>query len=427
MVIHTVERGDTLFSIARRYQVPVQQLIQYNGLQNADRLVVGQTIVILYPKNLYTVQAGDSLYGIAQKYKIPLNELYRNNPGSIERAYIYPGQQLVISFSQQKLGSMDVLGYAYPDVNRRLLKNTLPFMSYLMPFTYEIEEDGELSEMEDEELIEMAKETDVAPLMHLSNLREPIGFDSDLAHLVLTNRRIQERLIEETLETIQEKGYVGLDIDFENLYAADKKLFADFVGRMRGQLNPAGYEVFAALAAKTSDDQKGLLLEGHDYQAVGEAANGVLLMTYEWGYRYGPPMAVAPVGNVREVLDYAVTRIQPEKIFMGIPNYGYDWPLPYVQGVTAAKSISNVRAVQIAAEYGVQIEYSSTAQAPHFRYQDGSAEHEVWFEDAKSIRTKLELVAEYGLRGAGYWNLMRPFPENWSVLNALYRIEQLGF
>ena len=98
-----------------------------------------------------------------------------------------------------------------------------------------------------------------------------------------------------------------------------------------------------------------------------------------------------------------------------------------MQGVTAAKSISNVRAVQIAAEYGVQIEYSSTAQAPHFRYQDGSAEHEVWFEDAKSIRTKLELVAEYGLRGAGYWNLMRPFPENWSVLNALYRIEQPGF
>ena len=48
--------------------------------------------------------------------------------------------------------------------------------------------------------------------------------------------------------------------------------------------------------------------------------------------------------------------------------------------------------------------------------------HEVWFEDARSIRAKLALVTEFGFLGIGYWNLMRPFPQNWLVLNALYRI-----
>ena len=53
---------------------------------------------------------------------------------------------------------------------------------------------------------------------------------------------------------------------------------------------------------------------------------------------------------------------------------------------------------------------------------ENGQEHEVWFEDARSIRAKLDLAQEYGLYGVGYWNLMRPFPQNWLVLNALYNI-----
>jgi spore germination protein len=146
-------------------------------------------------------------------------------------------------------------------------------------------------------------------------------------------------------------------------------------------------------------------------------------MTYEWGYTYGPPMAVAPIPNIRAVLNYAVTQIARNKIYMGMPNYGYDWPLPYIRGTTRAQSISNVEAVRLAREYNAEILYDETAQSPHFQYTNTSGElHEVWFEDARSIRAKLALVTEFGFLGIGYWNLMRPFPQNWLVLNALYRI-----
>ncbi len=108
---------------------------------------------------------------------------------------------------------------------------------------------------------------------------------------------------------------------------------------------------------------------------------------------------------------------------MGLPNYGYDWTLPYVKGESRARSISNVEAVDIARRYGAEIRYDAYAQAPHFNYraEDGKA-HEVWFEDGESIRQKLLLINEYGLKGGGYWNLMRPFPQNLAVLNALYSI-----
>ena len=133
-------------------------------------------------------------------------------------------------------------------------------------------------------------------------------------------------------------------------------------------------------------------------------------------------MAVAPLPNVRRVLDYAVTEIPPEKIYLGIPNYGYDWPLPFRQGETKARSISNQYAVEMAVAYRAAIAYDEMAQSPWFNYTRDGRAHVVWFEDARSMSAKLRLIRDYGLHGAGYWNLMRPYPQGWTVLNALYDV-----
>ncbi len=122
-------------------------------------------------------------------------------------------------------------------------------------------------------------------------------------------------------------------------------------------------------------------------------------------------------------MEYALTIIPPEKIFLGIPNYGYDWTLPYVKGESRADSISNVEAIQIAARNGAEIQYDEVSQSPWFRYTDGEErEHEVWFEDVRSIQQKFNLINEKNLRGAGYWNLMRPFQQNWSLLDYLFDV-----
>ena len=135
-------------------------------------------------------------------------------------------------------------------------------------------------------------------------------------------------------------------------------------------------------------------------------------------------MAVSPLPNVRQVLDYAVTQIPPAKILLGISNYGYDWPLPFVQGTTKAQSISNQRAIELAVQYGTVIQYDEEAQSPHFQYTDNSGlAHQVWFEDARSLSAKLRLIAEYGFMGAGIWNIMRPFSQLYLLLTSLYTIK----
>jgi spore germination protein len=259
--------------------------------------------------------------------------------------------------------------------------------------------------------------------MHLSTLTESGQFDTYRGELVLTDPAIQERLIQQILQTVLQRGYAGVDVDFEYLPGSLATAYAAFLSRLRRLLHAQGRFLWAALAPKTSATQKGLLYEGHDYPAIGAASDGVLLMTYEWGYTYGPPMAVAPLPNVRSVLDYAVTAIPASKIFLGIPNYGYDWPLPFVQGVTRAQSISNQRAIELAINHQVAIQFDPSAQSPFFHYTDqGGTVHEVWFEDARSIAAKLKLISEYGFQGAGFWNLMRPFSQTWLVLDALYTL-----
>ena len=426
MVIHVVAPGDTLFSIAEAYGVPFSLLAIDNGLSAPYRLAVGQALVVQFPRLAHTVRPGETTSAIAAQYGISLRQLLRNNPVLGGGSLIYPGQTLVIAFQGEKLGALTVNGYAYPFIGQREIQALLPYLTYLTPFTYGITSQGKLIPPDDSTLISTALQSGTAPLLHLSTLAEEGGFSNELASLVLNDMAVQDALIDNLEETVLERGYQGLDVDFEFVFPQDAGAYADFLGRLTAHFNPMGYPVIAALAPKTSADQKGQLYEGHNYRAIGEAVNRAFLMTYEWGYTYGPPMAVAPLPNVQQVVEYALTEIPAEKLWLGIPSYGYDWPLPFRQGESRAASLSPQYAVELAGRYGVAIQYDARAQAPWFRYIDPEGiEHEVWFEAARSIRATLELIPEYGLSGAGYWNLMRPFPQNWPLLDSLFTIRGL--
>ncbi len=423
MTIYTVAAGDTLEGIAARYGISAALLAEINGLQPETSLIVGQALVVLIPAEEYTVQAGDSIYGIARQYATSVVQLYRNNPSLGGLPTLTVGQTLVVRYEQTPTEALDVNAYAYPFIQSTLLRQTLPYLTYMTPFTYGFTPDGTLVPLDDQRLIDLALEYGVAPWMHLSTLTTAGVFDSALGLALLQDAAAQERLVQAILDNMRTKNYQGLDVDFEFIGAQGAALYADFVAYLHERLAPFGYEVVVALAPKTNAVQRGSLYEGHDYAALGAAADGVLLMTYEWGYTYGPPLAVAPIPSVRAVLDYAVSVIPRNKIFMGIPTYGYDWTLPFERGVSRADSLSNVQAIALARRYGAEIQYDAVAEAPWFVYTDEAGRaHEVWFEDARSIAAKLLLIREYGFRGAGYWSLDRPFPQNWTLLNSSFAV-----
>lgn len=425
MKIHVVQKGETLFSIAQQYGVSARLLQKLNQAPTDGTLVPGQTLVVLLPERTHVVRRGDTVWSIAREHGISTRELYQNNIFLQGQGALIPGEELILSLQDvHREGSLGVNGYAYPFINGDLLRQVLPYMTYATPFTYGIGADGGLVALRDEGILAAAGQYSVLPWMHLSTMTEEGRFSSARAEALLGSVPRQETLLEQIKEILKEKGYGGLDVDFEYIRPELGAAYAAFVDRLRRELNPLGCSVLVALAPKTSAGQRGLLYEAHDYAALGRAANGVLLMTYEWGYTAGPPMAVAPLDKVRQVVDYALTEIPAEKLFLGVPVYGYDWPLPFREGVTRGESVSPQEALALARRHGAEIRYDETAQAPWFRYTAaGGREHEVWFEDARSSYAKFRLAAEKGLQGVGLWNLMRPAPQTYLALHGGFEIE----
>ena len=109
-----------------------------------------------------------------------------------------------------------------------------------------------------------------------------------------------------------------------------------------------------------------------------------------------------------------------------MPNYAYDWPLPYVKGTTKAETISNVEAINRGVRYGVTIQFDEASQAPFYYYtaSDG-VEHAVWFDDARSMNAKYRLIPEFNLNGAGIWQIMNFFPAMWLVVNNLFNVAKV--
>ena len=303
-----------------------------------------------------------------------------------------------------------VNGYAYPSISEETLNWWLPRLSWVASFSYGFNEEGELINLEDANLIIPANQAGVRPMMVLTPLDAQGNFNDNIAIRIFENPNARENLINNIEANIRNKDMGGVDFDFEYLAAEYADDYVRLIADTRQRLRPLGCLTTVALAPKVSTDQPGLLYQGHDYASMGKAADYCLLMTYEWGYTYGPPLPVSPINSVRRVLDYGLSQIPAEKILMGMSNYGYDWKLPFVQGESKAEKLTNYQALARAEYYGVNVEYDEEAQTPFFTYTapDGS-EHIVWFENEQSWRARLALVSEYDLAGISIWNIMHIF------------------
>lgn len=422
MLIHVVRSGQTLWGIAAFYEVPVSQIIDVNELSSPDDIVPGEALVIPVG-NTHTVRAGETLWGIALRYGVSLQDLISAN-GITNPSQIYPG--VIINIPAKPRPVIEVNGYIY-----EMGQPGVPFvrenggsLTYMSPFAYRIKEDGSLETIDDSPLISAAYTERAVPMMAVTNFTAT-ELGGNLAHTVLSNPSIRNTTITNIINTMKNKGYRGVNIDFENVLPSDRENYNTFLQEAVNRMHPEGFFVSTALAPKTSAEQRGPLYEAHDYPAHGRIVDFVVLMTYEWGYRLGPPQAISPLNEIIKVLDYAVSVIPRNKIFFGFQLYARDWLLPHVAG-QQAETFSPREAVERAVQFGAQIRYDYVAQSPFYRYTDNQGRgHEVWFEDARSAQAKFDTVKAYNLRGISYWALGYPFPQNWVLLQDNFTIKKL--
>lgn len=418
MQIHVVGNNQNLTDIARAYGTTVNDLIEANDLTNPNQLVIGQALVIPIIGSFYWVQTGDTLWSIAQKFNIPyqnlasINRISINQPLSIGlRLYIPQKQKSPADFNAY----VEPRGTTVAPILETSARQAAPYLTYLAPFSFQALRDGSLKEPLLNNFPTIASRNNNVLMMVITN-QENDQFSDELGRILLNNMTIQEKFLSNIVATAKKYGFKDIHFDFEYLRPGDKENYNNFLRKAKARFSKEGWLVSTALAPKTSADQKGKWYEAHDYKAHGEIVDFVVIMTYEWGYSGGPAMAVSPIGPVRDVLEYAVSEMPSSKILMGQNLYGYDWTLPFAEG-TIAKALSPQAAIQLARANNVAISYDEKAQAPYFKYTDNSGKlHEVWFEDARSIQAKFNLIKELKLRGMSYWKLGLSFPQNWLLI-----------
>ncbi|MED1204005.1 LysM peptidoglycan-binding domain-containing protein [Heyndrickxia acidicola] len=469
MIIHVVKKGETLIAIAQQYSISTGSLVRANGLENPNRLVIGQALIIPYPFIRYTVRPGDTIANIISMFGVRLDETLQLNHLT-DPSSIYPGQRIMIpiithtvkpgdtlALIAQKYGvsvqeimqensianagnirvgqslripapfkktiEVNAFTTVFGQAGAREVKDVAHDLTYVAPFGYRIRKNGSLDPLDDVPTIRAAMNGRVLPIMAITNF-SATETGTSLAHTILSNDGLVDQLLTNILLTMKNKGYKGLNIDFENVSPADRENYNRFLEKAVTRLHPEGYNVSSSLAPKTSSEQKGLLYEAHDYQAHGRILDFVIPMTYEWGYRLGPPQAISPLNLMKQVIEYAVTVVPSNKILLGFQVYARDWLLPHKEG-QEAETFDMQEALRRAIRYNATIQYNQTSQSPFFRYTDNQGrQHEVWFEDARSAQAKLNLVKEFNLKGVSYWVLGYPFPQNWTLLENNFVIKK---
>ena len=426
MQIHVVRRGQSLYGISQAYGISFQSIAQANEISDPSRLVVGQALVIPIVGRYHWVQQGQSLWIISRMYGMDYKELARVNRISVS-ASLQVGLRLYIP--PQPKTTIDVFLYVEPrmPIAQTMInevRNRVDSLTYLAMFSYRANRDGSLDAPSIDNIPNIASSARVINALVVSNIEE-YQFSADLAHILFTDESTQNRLFENIIQIANEVGYGDIHFDFEMMSPEDRELYNNFLRRARDRIHAAGLTISNAVHPKPSDITTGIY-GAHDYATIGNIVDFTSLMTYEWGYTYSTPQAVSPIGSVRNIVQYAVSMIPRNKILLGQNLYGYDWTAPYPpQGGAPARAVSPQQAIALALRENAEIEYDYQAQAPFFRYtDDAGVVHEVWFEDARSIQAKFDLIKQFNLRGIMYWKLGLSFPQNWLLLTDNFNIRK---
>ncbi len=425
MKIHTVQADETIYTIAEEYNIPVERLLKDNSLPPNYNLNIGQSLLITFPEQTYIVKDGDTIESIAEENGVTVIELLRNNPYLADRDYLYVGEELVISYLHKR--NIKVIGYAFSFINSSILVKTLPYLTYITVINYQAMADGTILGVNDSEILKLAKDYGVIPIMMLSSITAEGRSSYGINHSILNNDVAQLNLINNLRSILKSKGFRGVDLGFQAILPEDIPRYIDFIDRVTTVLNREGYEVFVTLVPSTFGYISGIQNDIAYFKRIGEIVNHVVLLSYSWATAFMPTVAQTTVNFLEDYLRFALTQIPPEKIFIGLTRLAYDWELPYIEGETTGMGsvLTNSDALNLANQTNAEIKYDDTTETPYYTYNITGVDHFVWFKDARSINAIVNLIEEYNLEGVAVWNIMYFAPYTWLVINTQYDVETM--
>lgn len=294
-------------------------------------------------------------------------------------------------------------------------------MSVLAPQCYRIDRAGDVHGRLPPGVGDAARQTGL-PLMPL--VMNP-DFDRAIAHNVLHSPKSQERAVRNLAQLAEREGFVGWQLDFEGFAPADSSEYVRFVARVAARLHHEHRLLSVAVAPRFSDLYPSISSAGirtgewgaaFDFRGLARAADILVLMAYDQHTPSTSPGPVAGYDWVKAALDYAVARVPPEKLLLGIPLYGREWDVPARAANTHSLAYKDLK--PFLDSPNSERHWDDLSRTAWFQLRDGGTLRTAWFDDARSLREKIALVKAYHLRGFAAWHLGVEDPDFWEILGA---------
>jgi spore germination protein len=249
-------------------------------------------------------------------------------------------------------------------------------------------------------------------------------FDPELAKIGIVTQK--EVMIQQLVDLANSKGYSGINIDFESIAFSDdlvesRTAFNTFIHDLAARLHEHGKKLIISVAAKESDDPNNDWSYPYDLETLGKDADYLQLMTYDEHGSWGDPGPVSSVDWLEEVIRYTSSVVDPSKLLIGLPAYGYDWDLSDPgsdEGTYTTTSFSWVDVPTLIAKPGAQTHWDEASQSPSVTYTENGHDHAAWYETVESIQSKVKLIPKYKLAGLSVWALGMEDDHFWQAATA---------
>jgi spore germination protein len=414
MGVHVVGTGESLWAIANRYGVQVQTIVELNGLPSISTLVPGLALYIpdnQMPIRSYQIKTGDQIWELAQRFRTDITSILAANP-DINPNQLVVGQIIHIP-SPVKL-EIATLGFIVPSGESAVLSildSIARQLTYLAVVAYSFTTEGYAYNLiEDSAIVARSRQLNITPLLMIRNFTG-VDFSPELAGNVLANSIYRRNLVQSIVNLTRQRGFGGVSIDFEFIPPPQRNNFNIFLRDLKSALGELILHV--NVHAKTEDIPTNRIIGAYDYAAIGSIADFVAVMTIDYGYPGGPPDPIAPIWWMEQVVQYSLTQINPRKLQIALPLYGYD----KVVGTNVTRAMSVVSAQNQAISTGSPIQFDQRSMSPWYRHWSTGVEQVVWFEDIRSFIEKYRLIDVYQLSGTTFWQISLPAPQNWAYLS----------
>lgn len=310
---------------------------------------------------------------------------------------IKPQKRIVLGYYENPWVGQDESTGSYPS-----MKAFSKSLSSIGPFWYKVAKDGSIETKENLAVYEEARSLGLKVYPLVTNIRE--ATDN-----ILGNADIRKIATDNLVNLVKEKNYDGINIDFELLAPSHRDNLTAFMQELYPKLKALNKTVIISVFPQVEIHES--VSGAYDYPKLSQYADYLQIMTYDNHWSTSAPGAIAPIDWYEKNIQYAVEHCGADKVLVGVSAYGYDWDKN-----NKGETITYPNAIVLADKKGAEIKYDETVQAPYFKYDD----HEVWFENARSVAAKLNVVAKYKPAGIAIWRMGQEQPEIWQEIDKIF-------